>query len=165
MKTLTKSLLTVTLGSFISAPAISATANGVSTANIVPSLQLAETAPLAFGTFASAATANVVAIDASDCSATDNLPHFGGHGCGKFNVTGYKNAAYTVSWDQNIDLIGQSDSNTGESMPATIILDGDPVKSLKKGKGEMQFGGSLQVSANQAKGAYEGSYKVTVNYQ
>ena len=165
MKHLKKSLLTIALSSLVSMPAISATDEGLATAYVIASLQLTEIQPLAFGTFASSATANIVSVDANNCGVTNNLPHFGGHSCGKFNVAGYGDAAYVVSWDQNISLTGQDSSNRLDSMPATITLSGQPVKSLAAGAGTVQFGGALSVGANQKKGNYQGNYTVTINYQ
>lgn len=165
MKSSNKALLLAALGLMVSVPAMSATVDGITTANVVPSLTLNQTSVLAFGTFASAATANVVSINQTNCSVTNNLPHFGGHSCGMFTVSGYENAHYTVSYDNSTVLNGTGPDNGGESMPATIVLNGQPVKQLISGAGTLQFGGSLTVAANQATGPYQGTYSVTANYQ
>lgn len=145
--------------------ALAATDEGLATAYVVSSLQLAELSPLAFGTFAAAATAKTININPGSCAQSGDTALFGGNSCGRFLVNGYQNASYIVDWDQTITLSGQDTANSGQTMGATVILNGDPVKQLNNGTGDLQFGGTLSVAANQAKGNYQGTYTVTANYQ
>jgi hypothetical protein len=148
----------------MSGSALAASAEGKATAYVIPSLQLSKVTNLAFGTFAAAATAKTVNIDSS-CEQGGSAIGFGGESCGIFDVQGYQNASYIVGWDKVITLSGQDDTNSNQTMQATVNLFGNNPRNLNNGIDQLKFGGSLDVAANQAEGNYEGTYTVTANYQ
>ena len=75
-----------------------------------------------------------------------------------FDVTGTAGETVSVASDPTVTLTSGTNSMTANIVASASTL------TLTGGTGSFNVGGLLNVGANQADGAYEGSFNVTVNY-
>ena len=142
MNKFTKAVLasSVLVASLMSATAARAdTATADARANILQQVTVnSDGSALDFGTIVTGAAASTVSVSAGGRSCGAGLVCSGTTSAAGFDVTG----------------------TAGE----TVSVASDPTVTLTGGTGSFNVGGLLNVGANQADGAYEGSFNVTVNY-
>lgn len=137
-----------------------ATASADAKANILQQVTVtSDGSDLDFGTIVSGASAGTVAVNAAgaaSCSAS--IVCSGSTTAAGFNVSGTSGATVDVSTDATVTLTGPTDTMSASLTPSatSIVLDGTDAFTV---------GGTLSVAANQADGAYVGSFDVTVSYQ
>lgn len=137
-----------------------ATASADARANILQQVTVtSDGSDLDFGTIVSGAAASTVAVSSAGavtCGA--GLVCSGATTAAGFNVTGTTGETVDVSSDAAVTLTGPTSTMTASLTPsaATILLDGTDAFTV---------GGTLNVGASQADGAYVGAFNVTVNYQ
>ncbi len=152
----------------VSAPiAHAVTADGTGTANIVAPLAISNSAGLRFGDIApNVSAAGVVTIatdDTKTCAAALTCFTTSTTGAAAFTVSGFSGAAYDITVPATVQLDGQGPA-TGQSMSASLT--GSKASgTLVGGTDSFTVGGALTVGANQAVGAYSGTFTVTVEYQ
>ncbi|MEO9634299.1 MAG: DUF4402 domain-containing protein [Parasphingorhabdus sp.] len=137
-----------------------ATASADARANILQQVTVtSDGSDLDFGTIVTGATASSVVISSAGAlTCGTGLVCSGTTSAAGFDVTGTTGEIVTVSSDASVTLTGPSDTMTASLTPSasTITLDGTDGFTV---------GGTLSVGANQADGAYVGTFGVTVNYQ
>jgi len=132
---------------------------------IVKPLALTETSPLEFGQLSSTDSGGTVVLDSSDGrAATGGATLDGGTvQSGTWSVSGEPATAYTISLpDDDVILTSGSDSMTVNNFTDS---EGGSATTDANGSDSFKVGATLNVGANQADGAYSGSYEVTVAYQ
>lgn len=142
-----------------------ATANANADAVIVQPIAVVNTSGLNFGRIAADSAASTVTIDSAG-GRTGSLPNVlimtgSNPSAAGFDVTGAAGLAYSITVPATTTLNGPN----GNSMVATL----NPSKtsgtlSSPAGTDSFSVGGSLAVGANQAAGAYKGSFQVAVQY-
>lgn len=137
-----------------------ATASADARANILQQVTVtSDGSDLDFGTIVTGATASSVVISSAGAlTCGTGLVCSGTTSAAGFDVTGTTGEIVTVSSDTSVTLTGPSDTMTASLTPSasSITLDGTDGFTV---------GGTLAVGANQADGAYVGTFGVTVNYQ
>ncbi len=137
-----------------------ATASADATANILQQVTVtSDGSDLAFGTIVTGTAASTVAVDSAGAvTCGTGLVCSGTTTAAGFDVTGTTGETVDVSADASVTLTGPSGTMTASLSPSvsTIVLDGTDGFSV---------GGTLNVGANQADGAYSGTFNVTVDYQ
>ncbi len=137
-----------------------ATASADATANILQQVTVtSDGSDLAFGTIVTGTAASTVAVDSAGAvTCGTGLVCSGTTTAAGFDVTGTTGETVDVSADASVTLTGPSGTMTASLSPSvsTIVLDGT---------GGFSVGGTLNVGANQADGAYSGTFNVTVDYQ
>lgn len=162
-------LATVAIAAVATPLAHAATVTGDSSARIITPLNItAGNAGLRFGDIVpDASAAGTVAIAASNgaetCTTVVCLTS--DRGAAAFNVTGEAGKSFTVSVPSSVTLNGTEASNTGQSMSSTLASSSATATLDAGGAAAFNVGGTLTVTANQAVGAYSGSFVVTVDYQ
>lgn len=143
------------------------------TCNILEVMNLVQTnSGLDFGDVEPAGIAGSVTIPADGSARTfSNLPIINGHDQGHpalYTVSGTDGYAYVVHLS---DVNGTQAANTvtlsdtgGHTMTATLSHNHQATALLDDTTG-FGVGGTLGVGANQAAGAYTGSFNIVVNYQ
>ena len=156
--TLASSVLAVSVMSANAANA--ATASADARANILQQVTVtSDGSDLDFGTIVSGAAASTVAVNAAGAATCGaGIVCSGTTSAAGFDVTGTSGETVDVSSDLTVTLTGPTDTMSATLTPSatTILLDGTDAFSV---------GGTLAVAANQADGAYLGTFNVTVNYQ
>ena len=136
-----------------------ATASADASANILEQINVTKTSDLDFATILTGTSASTVVVSPAGvrtCGTglvcTDPVT------AAAFDVTGTATQTVDVSADSSVTLTSGANSMTASLVTdvATIVLDGTDSFSV---------GGTLSVAANQADGAYSGTFDVTVNYQ
>lgn len=157
-------------GAILAATALSAgaanaapvTASATARANILQQITVTNTSDLDFGTIVSGAAASTVIVSPQGvrtCGA--GLTCTGTVTGANFNITGTNNAVVTVIGDNSVTL-----SNGTDTMTASLYWDiAGTVTLSATGTGSGKAGGTLSLAANQADGAYTGTFNLTVNYQ
>ena len=167
MKNLKLAFAALAIASLSTPLAHATTADGTGSANIVAPLALSNTAGLRYGDSApTVSSSGVVTIETDDnqvcgtgltCFTTSPI------GAAAFAVTGFEDAMYDITVPADVTLNGTG-SASGESMLATLT--GSKASgTLTSGADSFTVGGALTVGANQAVGAYSGTFTVTVEYQ
>ncbi|MEP3914814.1 MAG: DUF4402 domain-containing protein [Parasphingorhabdus sp.] len=137
-----------------------ATASADARANILQQVTVtSDGSDLDFGTIVTGATASSVVISSAGAlTCGTGLVCSGTTSAAGFDVTGTTGETVPVSSDSSVTLTGPSDTMSASLTPSasTITLDGTDGFTV---------GGTLSVGANQADGAYVGTFGVTVNYQ
>lgn len=159
MKTIAK----ITTAALITSAILAGNAQAVTTKNVfvgatvIKPLALTQVTPLFFGTISSGTTAGTVDHYGYP---TGGVVSQGGAKPGVFHVTGEPNTNFTITSSPTATLTKQGST---ETMTATITT---PAGSVLDNAGTKDFNstGILSVAANQASGAYSGTYTVTVSY-
>lgn len=123
--------------------------------------------PIAFGSFASAATGGAITIDASSGArtTTGNIAPLGSsnYGQAEFVITGHPGAEIMVSPPAAITL-----DKHGESHDLIItnlkVSPGNVVTLDRNGYAKIKIGGTLKAPGNAAPGAYNGLFNVSAEY-
>ena len=159
-----KILAMASAAALLAAPAFAADANSTAGAEIVAPLQVANTAPLYFGTIAPSTTASdtviVNAAGAKTCGAeltcltTDHTP-------AAFDVTGEADYSYSITLPSSVNI----SNGAGGTMAVNNFTGSKASGTLTAGADDFTVGGTLAVAANQASGEYTGTFAVTVEYQ
>ena len=148
----------------MSAPAFAADANSTAGADIIAPLQVANTAPLYFGTIAPSTTASdtvlVSAAGAKTCG-TNLTCLTNDHTAAGFDVTGEADQSYTITLPSSVAI----SNGSGGSMNVNNFSGSKASGTLTAGTDNFTVGGTLTVAANQASGEYTGTFAVTVEYQ
>ncbi len=146
-----------------SGAAHAADATGDAAASIAVPISIAQNgAGLNFGTVtASAALGTVVVTTAGARSVTGGVAELGGTiAAATFDVTGEGTSAYTITLPSSATLNSGGNSMTVD----TFNHDAGGSPALSGGSDSFNVGATLNVAANQAAGAYTGTYTITVNY-
>ncbi len=126
---------------------------------------------LNFGVIAIGNTAGTVVLDPATSAITDDPANniFSTDAAlaqaGTFDVTGVENIDVSVDLPLDITLDGE-----GDAAGSTLTVDAlttDPVAPFNlgtEGSETLAIGGTLQIGADQATGAYSGTYDVTVDF-
>lgn len=159
-----KLVAVASVAALMTSPAFAADANSNAGADIIAPLQVANTAPLYFGTIAPSTTASDTVI----------VAHGGGKTCGSnltcltndhtaaaFTVTGEADQSYTITLPSSVDITNGS----GGTMTVNGFGGSKASGTLTAGTDSFTVGGTLTVAANQASGEYNGTFAVTVEYQ
>ncbi|MFM6853682.1 MAG: DUF4402 domain-containing protein [Sphingopyxis sp.] len=159
------------VGAAIAAFAISAgaaqaapvTASATAKAKILKQITVTKTVDLDFGTIVAGSAASTVAISTGSvrtCGA--GLTCTGTVTAANFDIGGSNNAVVTVTGDNTVALA----NGTGGTMSATLTRSAATLTLTNAAVGgSFQVGGTLSLGANQADGAYTGTFNVTVDYQ
>ena len=154
----------ITSAGLYSAALTAATITGTAQANVLTPLSIVAGANMNFGDIAGDAdAATTVALDANTGNTTspDGAATGGTTAAGAFTVTGAGTLAYTIDPIADTTLTGP-----GAAMTLTSIIDSlGGTGALTGGTQNFTVGATLGLNANQAAGAYTGTYSVTVNYQ
>jgi len=159
------------IGAAVAAIALSAgaaqaapvSATATAKAKILKQLTLTRTADLDFGTVVAGSTASTVAVStASARTCGTGLTCTGTVTAASFDIGGSNAAVVTVTGDNTVSLANGS----GGTMSATLTRSAATVTLINAAVGgSFQVGGTLSLAANQADGAYTGTFNVTVDYQ
>ena len=136
-----------------------ATASADARANILQQVTVAsDGSDLDFGTIVSGAAASTVAVSGGGRACGAGIVCSGAFSAAGFDVTGTDGETVSVASDPSVTLNSGTNSMTADivSSVSTLLLTG--------GVGSFDVGGLLNVGANQADGAYVGTFNVTVNY-
>jgi hypothetical protein len=157
------------------APSHAATATATATATVVTPITIAKTTDLAFGKFASGATAGTVVVDtAGGVNRTGGVSAgLGPVTAAAFTVSGDKSAAYSIdtsattanltSGSDTMALALITDVSTGAGATTGTVASG--LLDASTGTQTVRVGGTLTVGSNQPAGAYTGTVSVAVLYQ
>ncbi|MFL6672228.1 MAG: DUF4402 domain-containing protein [Massilia sp.] len=157
------------------APSFAATTTASATATVVIPITVTKSSDLAFGKFASGATAGTVVIStAGAATRTGGVSSGGGTTtAAAFTISGEKGAAYTIdtsastanltSGSDTMALALITDVATGAGATTGTVASG--VLDGTTGNQVLRVGGSLTVGINQPAGAYVGTVSVAVLYQ
>lgn len=146
--------------STLSVSATAATATGNASANVLTPIAIAQGTALNFGTFAGNGAGTVVMTAAGVRSATGSVLLTSGvtPSAASFTVTGTGSATFGVTYPASFNVT----NGTGGTMPVTVT--GAATGTLVSGTVALPVGGTITVAANQAAGAYTGTYTMTVEY-
>ena len=144
-----------------------ASATATASANIIQPLEIVKTADLAFGNIASGTSEGTVVI-ATDGARTSTggvtLIEAGNvSNAASFDVNGLADASFTIEVPASIVIETEGGAeqmtvdNFVSSLGADSVLDAN-------GEATLQVGATLNVSAQQAAGLYNGSFDVIVAY-
>jgi len=137
---------------------------GSASATIAAPISISETTGLSFGSITAGATAGTVAVAPAGGATYTGVSNFGGGtSAAPLNVAGAANTAYSVTVDTTASL-----SDGVNSMSLTGIetnLAGGSGTLSATGTAVVNVRATLNVAANQAAGAYTGTYNITVNYE
>lgn len=140
--------------------AIAADATGNASATVATPISISEGTALSFGTFLADTTTSSVTVSATGTRTHSAGATFllGGTVNGAtFNVTGEGTSSYSVSFTDGT-LTG-----AGDNMAINTFTHNSG-GALSGGTDSFNVGATLDIGANQAAGAYTGTYTVTVNY-
>lgn len=161
----TAGILIATLGlSGGTAYAAPVTASVTVKARVLKQITVTKTSDLDFGTIVAGAAASTVAVStgaARTCGA--GLTCTGTVSSANFNISGTNNAVVTITGDNSVTLA----NGTGGTMAAALTRSASTLTLTNSGPvgGSFQVGGTLNIAANQADGAYTGTFNVTIDYQ
>jgi len=136
------------------------TATADAKANILAQVSVdSDESALDFGTIVTGTTASTVAVNAAgSVTCGSGLVCSGTTTAAGFDVSGTTGEVVDISVDSSVTLTGPSDT-----MTASLSVS-DSTLTLAGGD-SFSVGGILNVGANQADGAYVGTFNVAVNYQ
>ncbi|NRA30903.1 MAG: DUF4402 domain-containing protein [Parvularculaceae bacterium] len=143
--------------------ALADSANFDASATILEAITVTKTADLEFANIApDAVTAGTVAISAAGVRTCDPvLTCSGTAAAAAFDVTGATGAAFTVTLPAAANITSGGDNMLVDNF--TTSLPGN-AGTFFGGAANFTLGGTLNVGAAQAAGAYTGSFTVTVEY-
>ena len=156
----------------LSAQAQSAQASGFSQANVVTPGAIVPLTALRFGQMLRPATAGTISINNSGAvtstggvTAAIAITQLGtGRGPGSFELTGSPNRQCDVTLPAPFTISNGVQTMTVNAFNANVN-GGGKIKLDATGHAELFIGATLSVAANQAVGAYTGSYIITVAFQ
>ncbi len=135
------------------------TATADARANILQQVTVnSDGSALDFGTIVTGAAASTVSVSAGGRSCGAGLVCSGTTSAAGFDVTGTAGETVSVASDPTVTLTSGTNSMTANIVASVSTL------TLTGGTGSFNVGGLLNVGANQADGAYQGTFNVTVNY-
>lgn len=168
---------------FSGLPAQAGTATGASQVTIVEPVSVVKIQDLRFGKMAAGSTAGTVTVDPNtgDCAVTGGVVSSGGCGFAEFGGQGVRRLTVRIQIPVSVTLTGPG----GATMVASALALGtSPDLTFIGGNGNglgngnrryqinsttgvftFRLGGKLAVGANQAAGAYAGTFPVTVQFQ
>ncbi len=133
-------------------------------ATVVANLTVSQSTQMNFGSFSSSATSGTIDQAGNVTGGVTAVAGGATRAPAVFNVTGTGNYPYTFTLPATATIgIGGS----GGTNPMTVTLSfatGNGSRTLSSGSENVTINGSLAVAANQAAGAYTGTYNVTANY-
>ncbi|MEH6714896.1 DUF4402 domain-containing protein [Parasphingorhabdus flavimaris] len=136
-----------------------ATASADARANILQQVTVtSDGSDLDFGTIVSGAAASTVSVSGGGRSCGAGIVCSGAFSAAGFDVTGTDGETVSVASDPSVTL------NSGTNSMTANIVSSVSTMTLTGGVGSFNVGGLLNVGANQADGAYVGTFNVTVNY-
>jgi len=136
---------------------------GSASETIAAPISISETTGLSFGSITAGATAGTVVVSPAGGATYTGVSNFGGGtSAAAFNVAGAANTAYSVTVDTTASLSDGVNSMSVTGI-ATNLAGGSGTLSAT-GTAVVNVGATLNVAANQAAGAYSGTYNITVNY-
>jgi Mat/Ecp fimbriae major subunit len=139
-------------------------ASATAKARILKQITVTNTSDLDFGTIVAGTAASTVAVSTGAVrSCGTGLTCTGTVTAANFDVSGTNNAVVTVTGDNSVTLA----NGTGGTMSASLTRSASTLTLANSGPvgGSFQVGGTLSLAANQADGAYTGTFNVTVDYQ
>ncbi|WP_019053973.1 DUF4402 domain-containing protein [Sphingobium xenophagum] len=141
--------------------ASAAPATGGSSATILGALRIEKTSDLNFGQLAVPGQPGVVRIRADNSRVCSNgLVCMGSASAAAFTLNGRPNERVEISLDKStVNLTNAA----GNRISASLSQSHSHIR-LNGGEAVFQIFGTLQVRANQAPGAYRGSFSVLVQY-
>ncbi len=146
---------------FMSGTAHAANATATARANILQQVTVTNTSDLQFGTIVTGAASSTVVISSTGARTCGvGLTCSGTTTAAGFNVTGTSGQVVTIASAASVSLTNGS----GGTMTATLTPSA-ATATLGATGANFTVGGTLTVGANQADGAYSGTFNVTVNYQ
>ncbi len=150
--------VTAFAGLGVATSAQAATANADARATILAPVIVTNTSALDFGLIAAGPASSVTVSTAGARTCGAGLVCTGATTAANFTVVGVVGQTVGVSVPANVTLASGTNNMTAtlNGSAASILLDGTDAFSV---------GGVLGVGANQAAGAYTGTFTVTVNYQ
>jgi len=157
-KFFTKAAL-VGVAAFSATGANAATATATARAQILQPLTVTQAADLDYATIVTGAAASTVVVTpagARTCGV--GLVCSGTATAARFNVVGTIGQIATVSVPATVSLTSGANSMSSTLVSSTALMTLAATNSFN-------VGGTLSVGANQADGAYSGTFTVTVNYQ
>ncbi|MDX9862163.1 MAG: DUF4402 domain-containing protein [Rhodospirillales bacterium] len=142
----------------------SASATTGASVTIAAPIAVTKTADLSFGMVVPSATAGTVVVSAAGVrSVSGGVSEFGGTvTAAAYSVTGYASNAYAIALPTTATLTGPG-STTMTAGTFTHSAGSSPALD-SSGNGTFSVGATLSVGANQAAGAYSGTFDVSVNY-
>jgi len=145
-----------------SGAAHAASVTASASATIATPIAISQTTAMNFGTVvASAATGTAVLATNSALTVTGGVQALGGTpAAAAFSVTGQSGATFAITLPTTATLT--SGANTMSL--GTFAHSAGATPTLTGGSSAFNVGATLSVGANQAAGAYSGTYAVTVNY-
>lgn len=148
--------------SAVAADAAPATASATARARVLKQITVTNTSDLDFGTIVAgtaASTVDVTTAGVRTCGA--GLTCTGTTSAANFNITGTVGSVVTISSPATATL-----SSGANNMTVTLNRSASTL-TLAAGavNGAVTVGGALGLAANQADGAYTGTFTVTVDYQ
>ncbi len=150
---------TVFAAGFAATGAQAATATATAKAQILRQITVTKTADLDFGTIVTGAAASTVVISpagARTCGA--GLVCTNAATAAAFGIVGTTGSVVTLAAAGPVSLV-----SGGNNMSATLLT--SAATRTLTGTDSFTVGGTLSVGANQADGAYTGTFTVTVDYQ
>jgi len=149
---------TAAAAAFAATGAQAATATADAKAQILRQITVTKTADLDFGTIVTGAAASTVVISptgARTCGA--GLVCTNAVSAAGFGIVGTVGQVVTIASDPTVAL-----TSGANNMSATLLT--SAATRTLTGTDAFTVGGTLAVGANQADGAYTGTFTVTVNY-
>jgi hypothetical protein len=146
----------------------SITPNLAANADIVAGLAAAQQQQLRFGRILPSASSGTVSVSNTGARTSTGgvtLVAGGGQQFGRMRITGTAGSNITISYPASVTL---SDGGSGSMTLDGFTAAGSPTSgTLDAGTGQFDIdvGGTLAVSANQAVGTYTGNVQLTVAYQ
>ena len=150
---------TVFAAAFASTGAQAATATASAKAQILTQITVTKTADLDFATIVSAPAASTVVVSPAGVrTCGSGLVCTGTATAAAFGIVGTTGSIVTIASDPTVTL------NSGANSMTSSLVTSAATRTLT-GTDAFTVGGTLAVAANQAAGAYTGTFTVTVNYQ
>jgi len=149
--------------SAVAASAAPATASATAKARILRQITVTNTSDLDFGTIVAGTAASTVAVSTGAVrTCGTGLTCTGTVTAANFDITGTNNAVVTITGDNSVTLA----NGTGGTMSASLTRSASTLTLANSAiGGSFQVGGTLNLDAAQADGAYTGTFNVTVDYQ
>lgn len=136
------------------------TASADASANILQQVSVTNTADLDFATIVSAPTGSTVVVSSAGAvTCNGDLVCSGTATAAGFSVSGTTGETVDVDVDASVTLTNAD----GDTMSASLSPSVSTI--LLAGGDSFTVGGTLSVGADQADGAYSGSFDVDVDYQ
>lgn len=141
--------------------------NGTAGANIVTPIAIEQTRGIQFGTIAPGTAAGTVTLTSVEntvvtSSGVSLLANTATRTSGLFNISGAANQTFKIVMDETVTLNSGANSMTA-NLTKNLANSGNALGT--SGAAQLIVGGTLNVAAGQATGAYAGTYNVTVSYE